>query len=477
MTPPFAQFILKHVKKDENGSKQLSLAGLMIVYQTWSKTPLKLEGLFDLLTIHLGHPTQGDKTSPPGKIFWTGWQLAVALLPPPLLSHTGIKGEEKSVLNLAQQRGFDKCPVCLQLIMGRAIITECGHKFCPDCIRDLKKYAPLASEFECPLCRTPTKKLISASLIYRNIKQFNCPAQSCFSIDMNLDEFENHIWFLCNSRKIQCKCGQIILASAWSAHEKSVHYPPLLCPCGEYLYINRNHSCQYTKIKCKKCNKLVTQNDLNRHLQTTCNLAKECKCCGLPGTIEAVTLHQEECTISNCIFCDEIFRIDKLPSHHSVCSQRPFKCVVEGCTKKMSFDDLKTHFTTDHPVLADTGIFTAKKNSLFLLRDAQASPCIGRKIDETDDMIKFTYIGWNIKYDEWIPKSSSRFHSLEDNIDKILSDLSYSIFPRIFIKGGLGSLIKNDLLSHKDVELLCFLEQTYKNLNIIDEEEKNYCVD
>ena len=128
MSPPFTQFIFKHVEKDEKGSQQLSLAGLMIVYKTWSKTPMKLNELFDLLAIHLGPPTQGDRTSPPGKAVWTGWQLTS--LPPSLLSHTGLKGEEKSVLSLAQQRGFDKCPVCLQLIMGQAIITECGHKFC-----------------------------------------------------------------------------------------------------------------------------------------------------------------------------------------------------------------------------------------------------------------------------------------------------------------------------------------------------------
>jgi len=223
---------------------------------------------------------------------------------------------------------------------------------------------------------------------------------------------------------------------------------------------------------------MVIQKNLSRHLQTTCELSQECKCCGLPGTVEAIKLHQKECKILNCIFCDEIIRIDKLPSHQLICPQRHFECVVEGCTEKMSFDELKTHFTTGHPVLTDTGIFSAKKSALFLVLDFKQLPCIGRKIAEKDDMIKFSYIGWDRKYDEWIFKSSSRYSSLEDNIDKILSTLSWSIFPKIFIKGGLGSLIKNDLLSHKDVELLCRLEQTYKNLPMVkeEEEEKNNCV-
>ena len=64
----------------------------------------------------------------------------------------------------------------------------------------------------------------------------------------------------------------------------------------------------------------------------------------------------------------------------------------------------------------------------------------------------------------------------------ILSSRPWTIFPKIFTKGGLGLLIKNNLLSHKDVELLCFLEQTYKKYVRTDsedsEEEKNvYSVD
>ncbi len=472
MTPPFYRF-MNHLEKDEEGSHKVSLSDLMSFYKTWTSKTIHPNALFDLLVVHLGTPMQGGKTSPPEKTVWSGWKLAS---PAPLSSHTGIKGEEQSVLSLAQQRGFDKCPVCLQLVMGRAVITECGHKFCTGCIKDLKKYSLLASEFECPLCRTRTKKIISSALIYRNVKQFNCPGQSCSAADMDLDEFEQHIWFQCSARKIGCECGQVVLASDWADHERTVHYPPPKCACGEYIYVNRDHVCPYTKIKCRKCDALVIRNDLEQHLQTTCLLAKECKCCGLPGPVDTIKIHQEGCSLSKCTFCDEIFRSDKLALHRKICSQRHFECIVEGCTKKLSFDDLKTHFTTDHPVLADTGIFSAKKNTLFLLIDRKQNPCIGRKIDETDDMIKFTYIGWNFKYDEWVSKSSSRVLSLEDNMDVILSNLSWTIFPKIFTKGGLGSLITNDLLSHKDVELLCRLEQTYKNLNV-DEEDEKYCVD
>ena len=241
--------------------------------------------------------------------------------------------------------------------------------------------------------------------------------------------------------------------------------------------MKRDHTCKYTTIACKKCKKLLIQKDLPCHLETSCSLAKECKCCGLPGTVKAITFHEANCAIENCKSCDEIFRTDKLAQHQSFCSQRDFECVVEGCTEKMSFDALKTHFITDHPILVDTGIFYKKENSLFLVIDSKHLSCIGRKIDENEEMIKFNYMGWNSKYDEWVLKSSSRICSLENKVDEILSYRPWSIFPKIFLKGKLGSLIKNNLLSHKDVELLCYLERAYKytknkNDGDSDEEEK-----
>ena len=469
---PFAYFVKTHLNKSGKDSHTLSLADLMLVYQDWSEKPLDSMRFFIMLKKILGLPTQGGDTSPPEKIIWTGWNLTSTL------GHSGIKGEDKSVLELAQKRGFDGCPVCMQLVIEKAIITECGHKFCSQCIKNLKKYAMTLHSFECPLCRNPTKKIISSSLIYKDIKQFNCPGQHCSAIDMELAEFEDHIWFRCNSRKIQCECEKQILAVNWAAHQKT--HPPLQCRCGENIYMKRKHTCKYTNITCEKCNQIVIQKDLSQHLQTSCGLAAECKCCGLPGTIENIKTHQVECTVQNCKSCDEIFRVDKLDQHQRICPQRAFECMIEGCTEKMPFDALKTHFITDHPVLIDTGVYGRKKNSLYLLIDTKSYPCIGRKIDVTEEDIKFSYIGWDTRYDEWIPKSSPRIRSLEHNVDQLLSSRPWTIFPKIFILGGLGSLIKNDLLSHKDVELLCHLEQNYKEYirthseeEEEEEEEKN----
>ncbi len=36
----------------------------------------------------------------------------------------GVEGEENSVTRLAQQRGFDKCPICLTLVIADSVVTE-----------------------------------------------------------------------------------------------------------------------------------------------------------------------------------------------------------------------------------------------------------------------------------------------------------------------------------------------------------------
>ena len=472
--PPFDYFIKVHLeKKDGECSPNLTLVALMLAYENWSGTSIEsTTTFFTMLKKRLGPPIQGDETSPPGKIMWRGWRLISAIVP----SHPGIKGEEKSVLALAHQRGFDGCPICMQLVIGKSIVTECGHKFCSPCIQTLKENALTLHTFQCPLCRNLTKQTISSFLIYRDIKQFNCPGKHCAFTDMDLVEFEEHIWFHCNSRKIQCECGELILALNWTAHEKNLH-PPRQCQCGKDIYMKRKHTCKYANIVCEKCEKVVTQKDLPRHLQTSCSWAAECKCCGLPGTIDDIKKHQAECRVENCQSCDEIFRADKLGPHQRLCPKRDFECVVEGCTEKMPFDALITHFVTVHPVLIDTGIYCKQKNSLYLVMDTKSLPCIGKKIDETEEDVKFRYIGWNIRYDEWIPKSSPRVRSLKNNIDHLLSSRPWTIFPKIFVNGGLGALIKNNLLSHNDVELLCRLEQNYKEhistQSEDSEEEKN----
>ena len=44
--------------------------------------------------------------------------------------NSDLEGDEDSITRIAQQRGFDKCPICWVLVIAKAIVTECGHKFC-----------------------------------------------------------------------------------------------------------------------------------------------------------------------------------------------------------------------------------------------------------------------------------------------------------------------------------------------------------
>ena len=94
---------------------------------------------------------------------------------------------------------------------------------------------------------------------------------------MELDEFENHIWFECNSRQIQCECGEKVGAAEWMGHEQTVHAPLPRCECGEALHLKRVHTCNYSTIECKNCRDKVTQKDLGNHLYMACPYAAECK--------------------------------------------------------------------------------------------------------------------------------------------------------------------------------------------------------
>ena len=174
MAPSFIHFINQNFKKDLESSQPLSLAGLILLYQQpWAKNSrLDSAPFFPLIQKTWGEPDQGDETSPPEKVIWRGWRKI------PTLGHTGIRGEETSVLGLAQQRGFDKCPVCRNLVVKNAMVTDCGHKFCLSCIRDLKTHSATRISFRCPLCRNPTKQVIASAIIYRNVKQFNCPGHT-----------------------------------------------------------------------------------------------------------------------------------------------------------------------------------------------------------------------------------------------------------------------------------------------------------
>ena len=121
----------------------------------------------------------------------------------------GLEGDEDSVARLAQQRGFDKCPVCWTLVVYDAVVTECAHKFCATCLSTLSAQS---FSFTCPSCRTMclTVKTIPAKNLYREIKQFTCPALECpAEVVMTLEEFDNHIRRQCPSRLIKCGCGTL----------------------------------------------------------------------------------------------------------------------------------------------------------------------------------------------------------------------------------------------------------------------------
>ena len=120
----------------------------------------------------------------------------MTLLDPPPGSHPKVN----STLFLAQERGFDLCPVCLDLVICDAILTECGHRFCFSCLSQLLK----KGTYICPTCRATclSSQTLACRLLYRDIKQFSCPG--CSAKDLTLTEFDHHIRHECTVRTVQC---------------------------------------------------------------------------------------------------------------------------------------------------------------------------------------------------------------------------------------------------------------------------------
>lgn len=64
------------------------------------------------------------------------------------------KFEEVTGLSLGEKtvQEYTVCAVCLDLFFNPRACSPCGHLFCEQCLRQLKRFHPTSTP--CPLCRT-----------------------------------------------------------------------------------------------------------------------------------------------------------------------------------------------------------------------------------------------------------------------------------------------------------------------------------
>ena len=374
---------------------------------------------------------------------------------------SGLDGEEDSVTRLAQQRGFDKCPVCWVLVITDAVVTECAHKFCASCLSTLSAQS---FSFTCPSCRTMclTMKTIPAKKLYREIKQFTCPAPGCPSeVVMTLAEFEKHIRKQCPSRLIKCGCGSLVKGDLYEIHQRSVH-PKIQCTeCNEDAFTGLVHLCPKDSVACFQCHESFFRQSLPGHILACPHRKIKCTSCGLPGTQIAIHHHQSTCRIELCPFCERRFRADKLLQH--ACPSTPVACPIANCSFKGHYDILGRHIRS-HPELCDTGIFSEIAPTIYVVADEDTPTDVwfARKISDDSTTMLIRFFGdLSFRRDTLISKTSPRLTRLETS----RAHYSAASLHRLFSDIGplnISALFTQGLLTHKEGEIIAQLERQYK---------------
>ena len=373
----------------------------------------------------------------------------------------GLEGDEDSVARLAQQRGFDKCPVCWTLVVYDAVVTECAHKFCANCLSTLSAQS---FSFTCPSCRMMclTVKTIPAKNLYREIKQFTCPAPECpAEVVMTLEEFDNHIRRQCPSRLIKCGCGTLVKGDLYEKHQRSVH-PKIRCnECDEDVFTGLVHLCPKDSVDCFQCHEAFPRQSLPEHILACPQRQTKCNSCGLPGTQTVISQHQSTCTVELCPFCARRFRADKLLQH--TCHSTPVACPISTCSFKGHYGLLGRHIVS-HPELCDTGIFSETAPTIYVVADEEtpADVWFARKIADYSTTMLVRFFGQLLlRRDTLISKTSPRLSLLETNpvhysaasLHRLFSDIGPINICSLFIQG---------LITHKEGEIIAQLERQYK---------------
>ena len=376
----------------------------------------------------------------------------------------GLEGEAESVARLAHPRGFDKCPVCWTLVVCDAVLTECGHKFCAPCLATLSAQS---FSFTCPSCRATclTVKTMPAAKIYRETKQFTCPAAECAAAGappvMTLKEFDAHIRRACPGRSIECGCGALVKAAAYAEHRRSEHPESRCAVCGGAVFAKLAHVCAEEPVDCADCGRAVRRRHLAAHRRECPRRPAKCPTCGLAGTLDAIAPHRRACTLEPCPYCARLFRADKLRLH--ACHAKPVPCPLDECSFTGPYGSLAPHMAT-HPQLAVTGISLVDEPSLYVV-SSETTPTesrVARKVGDFPDKILIRYFGFVAGADEFVPKTSPRLSLLPDvpashfspvTLHHLFSDRKSSNIQSVFAQG---------LLTHRESEAVAKLEIQYK---------------
>ena len=349
----------------------------------------------------------------------------------------GIEGNEDSVLRLARERGFDVCPVCLELVIYDGAVTVCGHKFCVSCLQECARRSSSGS-FLWPVCKTlcEGRPLLCRDL-FREVRQFTCPGEKCDKKSMALADFEEHIWYSCPSREVECKCGATLFASAYTAHCEKRH-PSIETP----------------RSRCKSCGK----QDLSSLLE----------------------MHEQVCRLICCPSCSLFFRNDKWPAHSGQCVVENYVCQFPGCGYRAEIGELYFHIAATHrpKIFRDVGIYRDTEPQLLFLsasRFAEISLAYVFFESPCESIKKVRLLGHG--EEEWISFFSPRILDTTKVLKKLRTGSRHvveAVTVPVLNDYAIRKSMASGMLCEEDVILLVALEEISRNFPLLMDDPADF---
>lgn len=179
-----------------------------------------------------------------------------------------------------------QCSVCLD-IMKLAVITDCGHSFCKQCLQD----ARAANRGKCPLCRETVQRVMDNITLRQIIDRRQQPCPACHAL-VQQDKLAAHLDG-CAERALHCSCGWHGTLGTRAQHPAECA-ALLLCRCGwagaqadQRAHLGR---CAIM-VACPTCDTALSREELGDH---ACPQRATCEC-GWQGRLTDADAHYAQC--------------------------------------------------------------------------------------------------------------------------------------------------------------------------------------
>ncbi|CAH3194084.1 unnamed protein product [Porites evermanni] len=177
-----------------------------------------------------------------------------------------------------------QCQICHQLMIFPAIIPECGHTYCKDCLVRVQNQGAAK---HCPSCRTPISSELKTNFTVKKlVENLEAKCDLC-QLEGKIEQLANH---KCPEEEIKCENGQCstkVKRKDQERHEEECIFKVVFCErCHRSttvanLEIHREETCPEGETNCPlKCTKRPKRRELQLHLSECRQRQRECNIVG-----------------------------------------------------------------------------------------------------------------------------------------------------------------------------------------------------